>query len=781
MNCALCANLLPFHPILAHEHRFCCHGCQAVFSILAAKNHIGEYRTSPVFIQAVRSGLISNPSLLEDLRAKELSNPSTDLQKFYFEIAEMWCPSCAEVIALVCMQEKGVCSCIVDYATDLAVVTFDPKRISKDAIFARIQALGYQPCRFEERHAKGSSSKLFLRFIVAAFFSLNAMMFSYPLYATYFTDDPGGYGLLFAWFSFAAAIPVMTYSAYPIFQRCWSAFTVGLFGMEALVVLGSSTAFIFSISELLHGRKEVYFDSTSVIITFVLLGKIIESKGKFSARESLFRLSRSIPKRVRSLRDGIYTYLPAKEVEVGSIIEVRMGESIAADGVVVAGAGICNEAVMTGEAIPLPKKPGDKVVSGSQMQQGAISISVSAKCDDSLLQRIIDMIEKDIGNKSSYIRRADLIVQWFVPTILLVAAAVAVGALAWGLGPEVALFRAMTVILISCPCAIGIAAPLAESHLIHRCASLGVIVRNRGCLRYLGRETQIVFDKTGTVTEGCFQLLAGAGGLSAIEKSLICGLVHKSNHPIAHALACEIQASPAAFEKIEEISGKGLFGIYEGQLYLLGSAIYLQEQGCEIEEISKTQEKVVTTVYFARKGQKALPLELGDRLRPSAAALIASLAPTKTLLLSGDGRTCVAAVAEKCGFSSFFAEMSPLDKHLCIQQFKEQGEIVCMVGDGINDAPALTAAHVAISVSAATEISIQVSDLLLTTDRLEVIAELRHLSRKGQRIIRQNLFWAFFYNVIGIGLAAFGCLSPLFAAFAMVASSLIVLFNAKRL
>lgn len=785
MICLLCSNQLPFHPIVDNGLKFCCHGCKAVFVILSAKKQTENYQENPLFKQALRSGLISNPKLLEQIQSQEEKNQSLEKQKICFEITDLWCPSCAEVISLVCRQEKGVSSCLVDYATDIAFIEFYPQRLSKETIFGLIKNLGYTARSIDQQLNKDGSanSSLNLRFIVASFFALNAMMFAYPLYATYFDSDMQSYGLLFAWLSFASTIPVMTYSAWPIFKRFFSALSVGIFGMEALVFMGAMTAFIFSTYELFHGRTDVYFDSMSVIIAFVLLGKIIENKAKFSARSSLFRLNLSLPKKIRKidLQSGETSFIAVKDLIVGDTIEVRMGETIASDGLVITGEGVCNEAVMTGEAMPCFKMPGDKLVSGSLLQQGVLVVKVTSTCDHSLLHRIIEMIEKDIGKKSSYIRKADLLVRWFVPLTLAIASLSAALALLLGLGGNIAIYRAMSVLLISCPCALGIAVPLAEACLITNMAKRGVIVRNRGALHILGNEDVIVFDKTGTVTEGKFTVLNGLEPLTPSEQSILFALVRKSNHPISVAIAESLKVQPVAFDKIEEISGNGVSGVGPEGSYYLGSAKYLKSQGLNVPIEGGVELAAATRVYFGKKEGSVYAIELGDRLKPNAKESIQALKAIKTVLLSGDSASCVLHVAKECGFESYLAEKSPLEKHQYIEELKNSGLTVCMVGDGINDSPALTAAHIGISTVKATEISIQVSDLLLTTDRLEVIDEIRLLAKKGQRIMRQNLFWAFIYNVIGMGLAFFGFLSPIFAAFAMVASSLIVLFNAKRL
>lgn len=786
--CALCANELPKNSIFDGDQGFCCPGCHAVFNILATTNRLTNYQETAVFQQAVRSGLISNPALLEQIHRNRPDLPENEMEKLHLEVGEMWCPACAEIIRLILLQEKGVRNCVVDYATDLASIEFAPRYISKERIHALIKALGYHPTSLDTVRQAVSLS-LYVRFVIAAFCALNVMMFAYPLYATYFDYDDQEYGRLFAWLSLITSLPVVSYSAWPIFRRFLVSLQIGLFGMETLVIIGITTAFGLSIYELMHGGTRVYFDSMTVIITFVLLGKIIEAKAKFSAKDALIHLTRSLPRRGRKRQtDGSLAFVSVKEMVPNDIIVAFQGEKIVLDGIVIEGEGTCDESLMTGETLPVSKTSGAAVLGGSILLNGSLTFRISNIAQESALYKIIDMVQQDIGHKSVYIRAADYIVRWFVPFVLLFALGTAI--VCWVLGiadegksiAETAFVRAISVLLISCPCAIGIAAPLAESRVMSGLAALGAIVRNRGCLALLGRETVFVFDKTGTITEGRFTVLSGLQELSVELRSLLKGLATQSNHLIASAIARTIEEPPIALLRVEEFTGLGLKGVSTKGTLLLGSAEFMRQQGIKLKEIPANDPTlIISSAHFAFNGQHLSDLILGDQIRENIKEVVKALSPAKVILLSGDSETPVASVAHACGFDSWHSGCTPLQKREFIENLRSDGQIVSMVGDGINDSPALTAANIGISVVSATDISIQVSDLLLTTDRLQVISKIRNLAVKGQTIIKQNLFWAFFYNIIGIGLASFGVLSPIFAAFAMVASSLMVLFNANRI
>lgn len=793
-ECVLCSLPLPKHPIVDQEMAFCCMGCHAVYKILSIHPKVEAYKETALFKQALKSGLISNPALLQQIEEIKVNLPEEEWKRVHFAVDNLWCPSCCDVIRLVLLKEKGIKHVGIDYSTDLGVIEYAPRYISQEKIFQLIKKLGYNASLLEDCERKAVSFSLYFRFAVAAFFALQIMMFSYPIYIEYFGADTKGYGLLFAWLSLASSLPIVSYSLWPILKRFFHGLRVKVFGMEALVVIGVSTAFGMSIFQLLNGSSHVYFDSLSAIVVFVLLGKIIESRAKFSAKEALIQLHRSVPRRGRKLfADGSLKFVPIKEIEVGDSMVISTGEKIVLDGVVVQGEGAVDESLMTGESMPIVKQLGAQVLAGSLLKTGAITIRVVRNAEQSMLQKMISLIEKDIGeqdttSKTHYIRAVDQIVKWFVPAIILIS--LCTGLWVWlfaepsqGTSPaEAAVLRSVAILLISCPCAIGIAAPLAESLLINALASMGAVVRNRGCLRFLGKESKVVFDKTGTLTEGKFRVLSGLDSLSQDQKAMLKGLTSQSNHPVSCAISESIEAFPVPFEKVIEFAGKGLRGETCGKFFHVGSMDFLKMQSITVPIIEpKSSQEIISEVHFAEDGVFQTTLRLGDRLKKNAFKMVELIGPARAVLLSGDSTSATKAVANLCGIPLYKSQQSPLDKREFIENLKKNRETVMMLGDGLNDAPALAVAHAGISVVSATDLSIQVSDIFLTNDRLEMIPEILKLAKKGHKVIHQNLFWAFFYNILGIALAVFGFFPPLVAALAMVLSSLIVLFNAMRL
>lgn len=774
--CALCAASVASTSILHENLLFCCHGCLAVYRILEAKNELSDKEGHPLIRQAVEWGVISNPELIEKIRLNYNKN-STSSAQWSLEIEGMWCPSCADLIYLIISQKKGVQRVHVDYITDIASIHYNPLEISKETLKSLISSLGYPTKEFDDQKISSFQFTLTLRFAVAAFCALNVMMFAYPLYASYFDDAVNGVSPMLAWVSFGLTIPVITYSAFPVYKRFWNQCKHGTIAMEALVVIGCAAAILLSLIEMAKGTQLIYFDTVTVLITFLLLGKIIESKAKFSTKVALSRLHQALPRKGRKLcTDGAFRFVPLKEIALEDQLVAYAGERIVLDGVVVEGEGACDEAVITGEAVPVFKRAGDGVLSGTVLQNGRLFYRVVSLQSNSALQKIVSLVVEEIGNKCVYVRTADRVVQGFVPVVIAIAAFTLIFTFAFGAGFTPGLLNAIAVLLIACPCAIGIAAPLVEARMIQQFVEKGAIVRNRACLGLLPKITHFIFDKTGTITQGNYQVLSGLEALNQNEKEALKGLVSQSLHPVSQAIDKALNLQGVSFENICELPGRGIRGVSNNIHYALGSAAFAKESGISLN----FPTDAVPAAYFLRENTLLAKITLGDTVRPEANKMLQGLDSSKRFLLSGDRCDIVQKLSDSLAFDGWQGELSPLQKQTYIADLKKQKAIVAMMGDGINDAPALATADVGISLVTATDISIHVSDLLLTSDKLTTLPELVRIATRGQKIVRQNLFWAFAYNLIGIGLAVFGLLTPLFASFAMIASSLFVLFNSKR-
>jgi P-type Cu2+ transporter len=754
ISCDLCQIPLPRHPV---EGRFCCHGCSTVYQILSSQGAISQGRSHPLFLRAVEAGIISNPDLLRELE-EERDLPPEGVHKLHFEIGEMWCPSCAEVIRLILLRQNAIHRVAIDYATDLACVEYVARETTPDEFFAQIERLGYKPLRLEGIEERQTGRADLVRFGIAIFCYLNLMMLSTPVYVNLYRADLTFLSRL----SLLFALPFV-YCAWPILRRAVTGLRVGIVGMEALVALSVTTAFFFSLYQLLFGNGEIYFDSMGAIVALLLLGKVIERRAKFSLRRTLLQLSRTLPRRARR-RDGSggYSFVPLKEVSEGEILVVCRGERIGLDGEVIEGRGSCDERLLTGEVIPVSKRIGDLVVGGSILTEGWVAFRASG---GSTLHQIVSVVELDLPEKGAERRLVDRVARLFVPIVVGGALTIAIWLHLSGAPADQAINRLLSMLLIACPCGIGIATPLVESLTMRRLSAAGAIVRNRSALNHLGKETVYLFDKTGTATVGRFEVIEGLEGIA--EPALLRTLALHSTHPISVAIASALSDPPAVCESLREVAGEGMEAIYEGRLYRLGSATFT----------GQIDTATLTTVFFTCDGELLGQIRLGDRLRAGFAEMVASLAlPTE--LISGDGAGPTEQAAVEAGVTRWFARCSPMEKRARVQELRYGGEAVAMVGDGINDAPALTAAQLGISLESASDMSVAVSDLIV--EDLSALPRLRAIGIRGRKIASQNLFWAFFYNTLGIGVAALGYLSPLFAASAMVVSGLAVLINSRR-
>lgn len=781
IECALCRLSVPSYALKEGELSFCCAGCHAVYNVLSARGELSQGGEHPLLREAAVAGLIANPKLLEQLSQKEES--VLERHKLYFEVQGLWCPSCSLVIAWILQRREGILRCSVDYATDAACVEYNPRQIGKEEILKAVKTLGYGVDTFEEAEREGQERSLKLRAAISLFFALNVMMLAYPLYATYWDGGGEDFNALFAYLSLAAALPVITYGAWPLYRRFLSSLRTGIFGVETLVVIGVAAATLLSLYQLWQGRAELYLDTATAIIALLLVGKVIESRAKLTARQMLMRLVRTQPRRGRKvLSDATSLFVPINDIAVGDTLKVMAGEKVILDGVVIEGLGSCDEALMTGEALPITKGVGSKLVGGSLMMQGMLLYRVTATAEASVMQKIIAMVERDLSGQRKALPLLDRIVHWFVPSVLLLAAISFAAAIALGAGYSEAFLRSLAVLVIACPCALGIALPLADAQLMQRLGVLGVLVRNRSCLTFLGKETLFIFDKTGTLTHGHYSVKEGLEVLSLWQRGALKGAAALSLHPVAQAIVRSIEEEAIPCDSGQEFPSLGIAATVSGKNFLIGSATFLRQHGIAIDEGNISLEGAPHTICWISQDDVLIAhLLLGDTLRSDALAAVTALLPIPSVLLSGDSATAVASIASSFPFQMHAAECSPLMKREVILAHKERGAIVAMIGDGVNDAPALTAAHVGISMLSASDISIQVSDLMLTTDSLRVLPIACQLARYSRRIAYQNLFWTFFYNLTGLALACLGCLTPLYSAFAMVASSLIVICNAQRI
>lgn len=719
MTCQLCDSTLPINPIQDH---FCCSGCHLVYEILKEQK-VTNPKTHPLFKEALASGMLTG--------VVQQQVTSEERAKVELEVNGMWCHYCSKAIELLLLRQKGVIGVSVDYLTDLAVVEFDPTQTDLMRIVEFIRRIGYRASEFTVPGKEQTFRSLWLRFGITVFCALNVMMFAYPLYSGKGLE---GYAALFGYLSFGLATLLMSYSAWPIWRRLVVSCRSRLIGMETLVLLGTVSAYCLSTVQLFKGEyHHLYYDSLAMVMTFVLFGNLLEKKMKVTAKERLFHLARLMPQKVR-LETG--EEIPVKEVTIKQRLQVLTGERIAFDGKVVAGDGMVDTSALTGEITP---------VRASTLQAGMVLVegTIVYEVEDikGVMGRLLGTIEHHLKTRSQTTTVLDRFLMVFVPFVALLAL----------------LTGSLSVLVIACPCAIGIALPLVEGRLVALLAKQGVCVSRKEALSRLAENLQFVFDKTGTLTQGKLR------PTKEITSRTIIGLASYSSHPISRALA---NGKGETFDRVEQHIGEGLIGWREGVQYALGSKTLFMRLGIPLPAYQKDQ----TVTFFAKEKQCLEVIYFEDPMREN-------LPPLKGMILSGDQEQKVAALAKRCNMVGI-GECDPLKKRDEILKLKRP---VAMVGDGINDAAAMAVADLSIALSTGSEIAKHVADIVVTPKAFGNLPQVMQLAKKGKRVAKQNLFWAFIYNGIGLSLAALGVLTPLMAAAAMVLSSLSVVLNTFRI
>jgi len=596
------------------------------------------------------------------------------------------------------------------------------------------------------------------------------------------------------WWQLALATPVQFWIGRRFYVSAWHALRGGGANMDVLVVLGTTMAWAFSAVVTVFGLPEhVYFEAGAAVITLVLLGKLLEARAKAGTSAALEGLLRLQPKIAHVLRDGATLDVALAQVVAGDVFVVRAGESVPVDGVVRDGASSADESMLTGESRAVAKSSGATVFAGTLNQEGLLSCEATGVGSSTLLAGIVRLVAEAQGSKAPIQRLADQVAGIFVPVVVVIAALTF--ALTWWLGGDGtrALVNAVAVLVIACPCALGLATPTAIMVGTGRGAQSGILIRNASALEQAGRLQTLIVDKTGTLTEGrpvVTDVVAFAGASRAEVLRVAASLEQGSTHPLAKAVqaaaaAEEIAAAPLTH--FVAVPGKGVQGIVEGTsaTSLLGSLDFLADHDVDMprDACAALQASGKTLIAVAADGRVLGLLALADAIRPTSAGAVARLrsAGIDVVMLTGDNAATAQAVATAAGITEFRAGVLPAAKADAVRALKSRGIVTGMVGDGVNDAPALAAADVSFAIGAGSDIAIEAADITLVRSDLDAVVDAILLSRATLAKIRQNLFFAFAYNVLGIPLAAAGLLNPVIAGAAMAASSVSVVGNALLL
>jgi Cu+-exporting ATPase len=735
----------------------------------------------------------------------------------------MSCASCANNIEEAINSVPGVSNCNVNFGVEQATIQYDRQRTNLETIQAAIDAAGYSSYPLQEqemitgeddaeKNAREAELRALTRKIVVGAIlstlillgSISAMTgLNLPGIRALWLDNP--------WVQLVLASAVLFWCGADFFKNAWKAFKRHTATMDTLVAIGTGAAYFYSLfATVFPGfftsaglMPDVYYEAAAVITTLILLGRLFENRAKGQTSEAIRKLIGLQPRDAKVIRDGKEINVPIQEVQIGDVILVRPGEKIPVDGEVIEGASNVDEAMVTGESLPVKKQPGDEVIGATINKTGSFKFRATRVGKDTFLSQIVKMVQQAQGSKAPIQRLADQVTGWFVPVVMAIAIASFVIWFNVMGNLTLALITTVGVLIIACPCALGLATPTSVMVGTGKGAENGILIKGAESLELAHKIQTIVLDKTGTLTQGKptvidFVTVNGTANSNELKLLQLAASVERnSEHPLAEAVVRYAQSQQVELteaKQFEAITGSGVQGIVSDHLVQIGTQRWMAELNIDTRTLQERKTSLEaagkTATLIAVDGQIQGLMGIADALKPSSVAVVRTLQKLglEVVMLTGDNRQTAEAIASEVGITRVFAEVRPDQKAAQIQALQAEGKIVAMVGDGINDAPALAQANVGIAIGTGTDVAIAASDITLISGDLQGIVTAIQLSNATMQNIRQNLFFAFIYNVAGIPLAAgvlfpiFGwLLNPMIAGGAMAFSSVSVVTNALRL
>ena len=710
------------------------------------------------------------------------------VQEVDLAVEGMTCASCALLIEMVLKRDPRIKQASVNFGTSTLTVH---GQLAKDEVGAKVATLGYKTYAMDTlSQRKNLIEKEHQRIVMARRRFIWSGILSFPVVLVGMSMPTSRW---LHWLQFALTTPVVFWSGGTFFAKAWRLAKQRTANMDTLIALGVGSAYGYSLPALFRRRGHIYFEAGAAIITFVLLGRFLEERAKGKAGEAIRKLVDLQPQTATLIRDGQEIIIAVDDCAIDDILLVRPGEKIPTDGLVIQGVSTVDEAMVTGESLPVVKDVGHKVIGGCVNGSGALRIRVTAVGMDTVLAGIVHMVDQAQATKLPIQKQVDKISAVFVPSVMILSGLTMTGWLLVGAPFSFAFGNAITVLLIACPCALGLATPAAIMVGAGQAAREGIYIRNGESLETAAKLNVVVFDKTGTITEGKPKV-SDLLNLSRMSEEKIIGLAASAENNSEHFLGKAIvaYAKEQSIELRESThfyseTGRGIEAEVDGQKMLLGNKAWLIDKGIDVDGLlasaSDFSEQGKTPVFMAINGTAAAIFGIADKPRPQAVQAIQHLKKLgiHTLMVTGDTEKTAHYIANIVGIETVIANAKPEEKLAIIHQFQTEGKNVGMIGDGINDAPALAAADVGFAIGTGTDVAIESADMTLVHGDITKVTEAIQLSTDTIRIIKQNLFWAFGYNVIAIPVAAMGKLNPMIASAAMALSSVSVIVNSLRL
>jgi Cu+-exporting ATPase len=761
-----------------------------------ALTKVAEVATVSVNLASEQARIQAPADSLERLvHAVESAGYQVPNERLELNLKGMTCASCAGRIERALAKQPGVLSVSVNLASERAQVQI-VRGLDPQTLLGAVQQAGYSASLVDaERPAQAGAE----RQLQGERWALGlAMLLTLPLVVPMLAEPFGLHWMLPAWLQFALATPVQFVFGARFYRAAWSALRARAGNMDQLVAIGTSAAYGLSLYQWAvsppGSMPHLYFEASAVIITLILLGKYLESRAKRQTSSAIRALQALRPERALRLREGVEQWVALGELQLGDAIVVKPGERFPVDGRVTQGQSHADEALISGESLPQPKQPGDSVTAGAINGEGRLLVETTALGAETVLSRIIRLVEDAQAAKAPIQKLVDKVSQVFVPAVLLIALATLLVWLLLGAGIETALLNAVAVLVIACPCALGLATPTAIMAGTGVAARHGILIKDAEALEIAHSVTLVAFDKTGTLTSGAPRIahMTAVDGDTATLLQLAGALQRGSEHSLAKAVldACtQQQLELAEVTESKALAGRGIAGRIDERQLALGNKRLLDEQQLHNEALAadaqawEAEGRTLSWLLELAPQPRVLGLfAFGDTLKEGASEAIAALNAQgiASHLISGDNQGSVQAVAQTLGITAAHAEVLPADKAAIIAELKKDA-VVAMVGDGINDAPALAAADVGIAMGSGTDVAMHAAGITLMRGDPRLVADALDISRRTYNKIRQNLFWAFAYNLVGIPLAAAGLLNPMLAGAAMALSSVSVVSNALLL